>query len=142
MSANQPSNNARPDWRELRQQEREERRADKDNNAPWIVGAVLIVVGIVLLLQNFGFTALTNWWALFILIPGVGSFGTAWAIYRNQGGQFTTAMLGPILIGLILIGVSFAFLFEVTVNWNLLFPIILILVGIGALLGSMGFRRS
>ena len=42
-----------------------------DNN--WIVGLALIVIGGLFLLDSFGIMSinLVNWWAIFILIPGL-----------------------------------------------------------------------
>jgi hypothetical protein len=69
-----------------------ERRSEQ--RAGWIFGLVLIVVGSVFLLQNWGLPVLIgNWWALFILIPAIGAFTAAWTVYR-QDGQFTPRVSG------------------------------------------------
>mgnify|MGYP001316381740 CR=1 FL=1 len=43
----------------------------------WIGGAILIFIGTVFLLKNFGFPFPENWWAVFILIPAVAAFAGA-----------------------------------------------------------------
>lgn len=113
----------------------EERERRHSNSAPWIGGAILIVLGIFFLLRNVGFVSLNNWWALFILIPAIGSFGTAWSIYRNNGGRLTNAVRGPIIGGLILTMVALAFL--LSLNWGVIWPAFLIIIGLGALITAL-----
>jgi hypothetical protein len=151
MNDNQPNNNPAPDWRDMRARAREERRAMRDEmraqrrawrgDSAWIVGAVLILVGLALTLQNIGAYTFHNWWALFILIPAVGSFGAAWAIFNNGGGQFSPAVVGPFLTGLVLLGITAAFLFELNLNWGIVGPVVLILLGVSALVGALVWRR-
>ena len=123
--AGNAENEDRQSWREQR---REERRARRGKNS-WIGGAVLILIGVVLLLQNFGGMALQNWWALFILIPALGAFANAWRTYQEAGGHLTGAARSSLLGGFILTMVAAIFLFNL--NWTLLGPILLILAGIG-----------
>jgi len=98
----------------------------------WFVGIVLIAVGLIFLLRNtvWGF-ALDNWWALFILIPAAGSFGTAWNLYRKNNGRMTQAAIGPLMGGLFGLFVAGVFLFNL--NWGRIWPVFLILAGLGAL---------
>lgn len=113
------------DWRETR---RERTRA----SGPWLGGIILILLGFFFLAQNLGFATLDNWWALFILIPAVGSFATAWSIFQGNGNRMTGAVRGPLMGGLILAMVAAAFLLNL--NWGLLWPLFLILIGVGALI--------
>jgi hypothetical protein len=67
----------------------------------WIFGLVLITVGGALLLQKWRLPVLVgNWWALFMLIPAIGAFASAWALYR-QAAQFTPRVGGLITGGLV-----------------------------------------
>jgi hypothetical protein len=101
----------------------------------WAVGAVLIVIGIVFVIQNLtGFT-LQNWWALFILIPAIGSLVTAYQMWEKNDRRFTAATQGPLWGGLVLLAVTAVFLFGV--DWGKVWPLFLILVGIGLLLGAI-----
>ncbi len=109
-----------------------------DNGMPWLGGAVLILVGVVVLLRQVSGFRLDNWWALFILIPAVGSLSTAWRAYQNTGRSFTAAVRGPLIGGLVMLLVAVIFLFNL--NWALFFPAILVLTGLGMLAGS--FLRS
>jgi hypothetical protein len=115
----------------------EERRAERHarGGAPWIGGAILIVVGIVLILQNTGNLNLTNWWALFIFIPAIGALASAWRTYQGAGGRLTAAARGSLIGGLVLTLVALIFLFNLA--WGALGPILLILAGIGILLNAV-----
>ena len=110
-----------------------ERNRDK-NGMPWIGGVVLIIVGVVFLLRQVSGFELNNWWALFILIPAVGSFGSAWRAYQNAGRKFTSTVRGSLIGGLMMMLIAAIFLFNL--NWALFFPAILILSGIGLLASS------
>jgi hypothetical protein len=101
----------------------------------WIVGAILILIGLVFLVQNFtaGFQ-LQNWWALFILIPALGSLGSAWRIYRSQG-RLSHAVRGPLVGGLILLLVTAIFLFNL--DWGKVWPAFLIVAGAGMLFTAL-----
>lgn len=143
MSTNQPTNNAAPDWRELRRQEREQRRAEhraSRGNSGWIVGAVFILLGVLLIFQNMGAITLNNWWALFILIPAAASFGAAWNIFNNNG-ELSPAVIGPIVAGLVFVGLTVVFLLELNLNWSLVWPILLIVIGVSMLIGALAWRR-
>lgn len=140
MQENQTNDKPAPDWRSLRAQERAERRAWRGSSG-WLFGAILVLVGVLLLMQNLtGFT-LHNWWALFILIPAAGFFAAAWRILAYSRGGTSAAAIGPFLVGLLLVAVTAAFLFELNFNWGLVGPIVLILLGVSALFGALGWRR-
>jgi len=113
--------------------EQPSRRKDK-NGMPWMGGVVLIIIGVVFLLRQVSGFRLDNWWALFILIPAVGSFSSAWRAYENADRKFTATVRGSLIGGLIMVLVAVIFLFNL--NWALFFPAILILSGIGLLASS------
>jgi hypothetical protein len=130
---NTPDNAPEPlDQFEARRRRREERRAGR---APWLGGVILIGLGIIFLLQNFGAPVLNNWWALFILIPAVGAFGNAWRDYQNAGGRLTPSARWSMIVGLILTMVTAVFLFNL--DWGLIGPVLIILAGIGLLLNTL-----
>ncbi len=103
----------------------------------WIAGAVLLALGLIFLLNNLGLFSmrLNNWWALFILIPAVGSFSTAYRMYRGNGGHMTEAVRGPLIGGLILTTVTLVFLLGL--SWGVIWPVFLIIIGVGALLTAL-----
>ena len=125
----------RDQWRAQRRARRDERRAARHANGPWIGGAVLILLGVIFLLQNIGLATLNNWWALFILIPALGSFSTAYALYRNSGDRLTYAARGSLIGGLVFTLLAFAFLFEL--SFGVFAPVLLIVAGIGLLLNFL-----
>jgi hypothetical protein len=96
----------------------------------WIAGAVIIVVGIVLLLRNVTGFEFDNWWALFMFIPFGGLLAGMWNQYQVNGRVPT---------GLIISGISMAFVMSIflfNLSWSALWPVFFIIGGISALLGS------
>jgi hypothetical protein len=138
MTNNTSSTNVPPSYQDSHAQRRAARAARRagrgTQGAGWIGGVILLVLGGVLLLQNFGITTAFNWWALFILLPAVGAFGAAWTAYR-QTGRLGAAARGSLIGGIILSMVAVAFLFNL--NWALVGPALLILAGFGILLNVM-----
>lgn len=137
MNANQKNNKSENnesqpedyDRREARRQRIDERRARRSGGS-WVVGAVLILVGIFIMLENLTSFTLENWWALFILIPAVGAFGNAWRTYQSAG-RLSAAARASLISGFILTMVTAFFLLNL--NWTVLGPVLLILAGIGLL---------
>ena len=125
------------DRREARKQRHEERLADPSRAGGWVAGLVLIVLGAMFLLRNMGSFdfPLENWWALFILIPAVGAFDSAFRTYRAAGNQLTAPVRGSLLVGLVLTFVSAMFLFDI--SWTFFGPVLIILVGIGILFNAL-----
>jgi hypothetical protein len=138
MNTDSSSSTPQPAYQDPRAQRRAERAARRANRqvqgTGWIGGIVLLLLGGVLLLQNFGVVYAFNWWALFILIPAAGAFGAAWTAYR-QTGRLGAAARGSLIGGIILSMVAAAFLFNL--NWALVGPALLILAGFGILLNVM-----
>ncbi len=135
---NQPEFLSRDEERMRRHEERmqrhEERRAARGGSGAWIGGAILIILGLVFLLQNMGLFVLVNWWALFILLPGVAAFGNAWRAYHDAGGRLTGAARGSLIGGLVLTMVAAVFLFGL--NWGVVGPLLIVLAGVGLLLNA------
>jgi len=107
----------------------------KKGSMPWLGGVVLIIVGVVFLLRQVSGFALDNWWALFILIPAIGSLGNAWREYQHAERRFTSSVRGSLFGGLVMVLIAVIFLFNL--NWALFFPAILILSGLGILASSL-----
>ncbi len=99
----------------------------------WVGGVILIAIGVIFLFTNLSGFHLNNWWALFILIPAVSNFASAWENYRHNG-RLTKSGRGSITGGLILSLIAFTFIFEW--SWGVIWPVFLIIGGIGALLGG------
>lgn len=120
--------------REARRQRRAERLADPSRGGTWITGLILILLGAMFLMRTMGTFDLPfqNWWALFILIPAIGAFDTAWRTYRHADNQLTAPARGSLLVGLVLTFVAVTFLFGL--DWSYFGPILIILTGLGILL--------
>jgi hypothetical protein len=101
----------------------------------WVPGVILIGLGVVFLFSNLTGFELHNWWALFILIPAFASFGKALEAMRREG-EMTREVWGALSGGAILLLIAGAFLFNL--NWGLIWPIFLIIGGLGMLLGARG----
>ena len=104
----------------------------------WVVGGVLILVGIVFIVRNVTGLELHNWWALFILIPALGSLATAWQMFQKNGRHFTAASRGPLIGGVVLMAIAAIFLFSL--DWAIAWPFLLILGGVALLVTSLQRR--
>ncbi|MFQ5398335.1 MAG: hypothetical protein ACE5E7_01930 [Anaerolineae bacterium] len=107
--------------------------SSEQRHSNWIVGVVLIIIGVVFLFSNLVDFSLNNWWALFILIPAVHNFGNAWNSYRRHG-RLSHSARSSLTGGLFITLVASAFLFSL--DWGLIWPWFLIIGGLSALLGS------
>lgn len=116
---------------EERRRRRDERRISLGAGS-WIIGGVLIALGVLLLLQNQGLVNAENWWALFILIPAFGALSAGWRMYQISSNRLTVGAAGSFIVGLLLLAVTAIFLFGL--NWTLLGPALLILAGIALLI--------
>lgn len=110
-----------------------------NRNPAWMAGAVLIVIGAVFLLQNVSGFRLNNWWALFILLPAFGSFAMVWRIYQSDG-RLTAAARGPLIGGLTMVTIALIFLLDL--DWGTIWPVFLIIGGVGALLTALSTDKA
>lgn len=115
------------------------RHGDKEATS-WIVGVVLIALGLIFFMENAGYLALTgNWWALFIYLGAFASFANAWRSYRAKG-EFGSTATGSLVWGLVLTVVASIFLFNLL--WDVWWPAILVAVGVGIVTGSVLGRMT
>ena len=138
-------NNQPFDRRNARRQRRAERRVAlgvPPSSGALVLGVILIVLGGAFLMQNMGkfYFPLTNWWALFILIPAIGAFERALHSYREANNQMTSQVSGSILVGIVLSLVTLGFLFNI--GWTYFGPALIILVGLGILFNSMILEKK
>ena len=106
---------------------------DEHRNKGWVAGLIIIGLGLVFLVSNLTGFVLNNWWALFILIPGIMSFVNAWNSYRDDG-RWSKRARGGVIGGLIITLVAVIFLFNL--DWSNVWPLFLILGGLAILLGG------
>jgi uncharacterized membrane protein YhaH (DUF805 family) len=97
----------------------------------WAVGIALVLVGGLFLLDSFNILNLVigNWWAIFILIPGLNMAFRGWRDFGQTGAR-SARRTG--FTGLILMLIAFTFFFGI--SWNYIFPTILIGIGVYVLL--------
>ena len=112
------------------QDETEPKGANWHSEANWVPGIILIAIGVIFLFTNLTGFHLDNWWALFIMIPAVKNFGSAWGSYQRHG-RFTKSARGSLTGGMILTLIASAFLFNI--SWGLIWPFFLIIGGVAAL---------
>jgi hypothetical protein len=120
------------DWREQRRAERWARRQarwQRHAGRPhgWFGGLVLILIGAAFLLQNLGLPFMTNWWALFFLIPAFGTFLASWEIYQDNG-RLTRGGVATLTVGGLLTILTLGFLLNL--NVGLYWPVLLIAGGL------------
>ena len=98
---------------------------------PAEVGIVLalVLVGVLFLLNNLGITYIRtyNWWAVFILAPGLNMLAQAYSRYQDAS-RFTRGARRAGLLGFFLVALALSFLFDL--SWALLGPAFLILAGL------------
>lgn len=107
--------------------------AEHSSGHNWIPGAILIGLGLIFLVSNITGFYLQNWWALFILVPGVASFFNAWNAYREDG-RWSKRARGGLVGGAIISLVAIIFLFNL--DWGTIWPAFLILIGLNILIGG------
>jgi hypothetical protein len=101
----------------------------------WIIGVILIVLGIAFLLEQYGVLSLTgNWWAIFIYLAGGASLANAWRVYRARQA-FDSAATSSLIWGLVLFVVATIFAFNLA--WDLWWPVILVAIGAGIVVGYL-----
>lgn len=97
--------------------------------ASWMIGVILILLGVAFMLEQAGVIAMTgNWWAVFIYLAAAASFLNVWRSYRARG-EFGPAAGGSLVWGLALTMVASIFAFNL--SWDMWWPSILIAVGVG-----------
>ena len=112
------------------------------NTTIWI-GMVFIFGGAVVLLNQLSTLPFElNWWALLILFPSFGTLTSAYNRYRSTNDLFEMGVMIPALVGLFMLLLSVSLLVGNAIDLNLrvYWPIILIVLGLGLIIGRG--RRS
>ncbi|WP_198135382.1 LiaF domain-containing protein [Alkaliphilus metalliredigens] len=109
----------------------------------WIVGVLIIFLGVIALLNNFGFTELrlsdmiSTYWPILLVLWGIDAL-----ISRGSKGEVVSGLI------LVFLGVTFIgrnldlFYLDLSLFWNLFWPVIIILVGVSFLKGSNKVKKS
>jgi hypothetical protein len=112
------------------------------NKTIWI-GVIFIFGGSIILLNQLNILPFElNWWALLILFPCFGALGSAYNNYRSTNDLFEMGVMIPALVGvfMLLLFVSMLVGDAIYLNLRVYWPIILIVLGLGLIIGSG--RRS
>ena len=112
------------------------------NTTIWI-GMVFIFGGAVVLLNQLNILPFElNWWALLVLFPALGTLNRAYNRYRSTNDLFEMSVMIPTLVGLFMLMLSVSLLVSDAIDLNLrvYWPIILIVLGLGLIIGRR--RRS
>ena len=108
------------------------KHGDKEATS-WIIGVILILLGVAFFLENAGYVVLTgNWWAVFIYLAAFASFANAWRSYHSKG-EFGSTATGSLIWGLVLSVVATIFMFNLL--WDQWWPAILVAIGVGIVVG-------
>ncbi|MBT3251895.1 MAG: hypothetical protein HN729_12775 [Candidatus Marinimicrobia bacterium] len=98
----------------------------KKENRYW-TGALLVLLGIYLLLEKSGYIPeLENWWALFIVLPGLATIGSAYKSLMDEG-IITRRIIDRIASGVTIMFVGCVMLFGW--QWSRIWPVFLIIIG-------------
>ena len=107
------------------------------------IGLVFIFGGAVVLLSQLDILPFElNWWAFLVLFPAFGTLTSAYHRYRSTNDLFELGVMIPALVGLFMFLLSVSLLVGDAINLNLrvYWPIILIVLGLGLIVGRL--RRS
>jgi hypothetical protein len=108
----------------------------------WI-GLALIVAGTVILVNQMSILPFKlNWWGLLVLFPAVGTLSSAYKRYRSTNDVFDMGVMVPALVGLFMLFMAVSLFAGSAIDLQLrvYWPVILIVLGLGMILGRM--RRS
>ncbi len=84
------------------------------DSSSWSWGVVLILLGGIFLLNNMGydFISIDNWWAIFILAPGLSMMASSFKYFRAKN-RFSRGARTRGLLGLILSAFAVSLLFGI-----------------------------
>jgi hypothetical protein len=124
-----PENYDRHEPRRAERWARRETRWQRHAGRPygWFGGLMLTLIGAAILMENLGLPFLTNWWALFILIPAFGAFFAAWEIYQDHG-RLIAGAAGSLSVGILLTVLALVFLLGLDIG--LFWPVLLMAGGL------------
>jgi hypothetical protein len=101
----------------------------------WIIGFALLITGGVLLVRNLAGWQIDNWWFVLLIIPSIAAFATAWRRYNVNGSAQRSAIIRPIMIGIVFLLAAVFLLFNL--DGKIILPVLLIVVGVIAFMSMM-----
>jgi len=121
----------------------ETNKRNKNQSPNLWLGLVFVFGGVALIINQLNLLPFElNWWALFIMLPAAGMLNGAYNRFRANDNQFSTDIGITALIGLFMVGLSFSLLVDASwnINWSLLWPAMIILIGLGMIFGRSRMR--
>nr|MBN1229218.1 hypothetical protein [Anaerolineae bacterium] len=107
------------------------------NGALW-GGLALLLIGAYFLAENLGLNIhlefLENWWAIFILIPGVMILWRVFQAYRAEGSTTSRHWRNQLVMGLLMVFAAVVFLLNL--SWSIFWPFLLIIGGLAFLFNA------
>jgi hypothetical protein len=101
-----------------------------DNYRPMLAAFAFMAIGMFLLLRNLEVIHfVNNWWALFMLIPIAYLLSSAFRLRRENAGAFPPEARNSLVTSGIIACTMLIFLLEL--SWREMWPLFLILVGLG-----------
>jgi hypothetical protein len=99
-----------------------------DREGRWIIGFAILLVGGILLVRNLVGWQIDRWWFILFLIPSIGAFTTAFRRYHASDKSQRSAVIRPVVIGLIFLLATVILLFNL--SSQMILPLVLISVGL------------
>jgi hypothetical protein len=97
----------------------------------WSFGLVMIALGCLFLLRNYGYPMPDNWWAFILLVPALPNLSRA--VYFARRGDLREALM-PLARACLYSFLAAAFLLDW--DWAQIWPIFLIAGGVGMIVLS------
>lgn len=104
---------------------------ESTSRAGLFAGAMLIVLGLVFLIQNLTGFSLDNWWGIFLLVPAGYMLFRTYQEYQEHKA-FTMAGRNNLMAFITIALIAVITLFNL--NWGTMWPLFLIIGGVGLLL--------
>lgn len=95
-----------------------------------LLAASLLFTGVILTLQFTLHAGLPNWWAWFMVFPGIMAWALAHQVYQQEG--YTPRVGGTFALGLPVVMVGL--IFVLNLDWGRVWPLFIIMAGLMALL--------
>ena len=102
-------------------------------------GVTFLLLGALFLWLNVSPNAAENWWAVFILIPGLMFMGLAWMGALRSNGRFPFLIRSSAGISMILFTVTAIFLFNL--SWDNWWPLMVAVPGAAIWYACLGVNR-
>jgi len=120
-----------------------------------VIGAVLLITlgGVFLALQAGVLRQGSNWWVIFLFVPGAGLLWNAVASHQ-RGQPWTAAQTIEVILGVVLVLLTIIFIFDPTwrflnldrlfpeVDWNRVWPFFLVIPGVLMLAAGLARRHA